>query len=106
MKQKGWVIKDAMRGDHVADAFIMALFTILSGQVLIPDRKFEADDGYADARKAFEFKLRNDENRELSGFTGNKSTSDETFQNVFGRKKSPSSGGPATSGNQFHYKDY
>ncbi len=104
MKQKGWVIKDAMRGDHVADAFIMALFTILSGQMTIPDRKFEVDDGYNDARKAFEFKLRNDENRELSGFTGNKDTSDETFEKVFGRKKT--SINPLKSSNQFHYKDY
>jgi hypothetical protein len=103
MKQKGWIIHDAVRGDHVPDAFIMALWTILSGQLLLPDRSFKADEGYTDAERAFEFQLRNDERRELSGFTGNKSTEDDTFENVFGRPRK-GKGQPASQ--QWHYKDY
>jgi hypothetical protein len=104
MKQKGWVIQDAIRGDHVPDAFIMALWTILSGQLILPDRKFEADECYTDAARAFEFQLRRDEQRELSGFTGNKETEDETFEKSFGRPRK----GRAPTGNQAHwnYKDY
>jgi hypothetical protein len=104
MKQKGWVIQDAIRGDHVPDAFIMALWTILSGQVVLPDRKFEADTCYTDAERAFEFQLRRDEQRELSGFTGSKETEDETFEKAFGRPRK----GRSPSGNQAHwnYKDY
>ena len=104
MKQKGWIIHDAVRGDHVPDAFIMGLWTILSGQLILPDRKFEADTGWSDAERAFEFQLRKDEQKELSGFTGSKETEDETFKNVFGRPRR----GKAPSGNQAHwnYKDY
>jgi hypothetical protein len=102
MRQKGWIIKDPIRGDHVPDAFIMALFTILSGQMVLPDSGFKQDDPYADSRKAFEFRLRVDENRELSGFTGNKTTPDEQFEKSFGRKRSPND----TAKNHWNYKDY
>jgi hypothetical protein len=102
MRQKGWIIKDPIRGDHVPDAFIMALFTILSGQMLLPDSGFTPDDIYADSRKAFEFRLRVDENRELSGFTGNKTTPDEQFEKTFGRKRLQKE----SSKNHWNYKDY
>ncbi len=104
MKQKGWIIHDAVRGDHVPDAFIMALWTILSGQLILPDREFKVDTGYGDAQKAFEFKLRDDERRELKGFTGNKDTADETFSKVFGRPRTRGNLGQAKT--QWHYKDY
>jgi hypothetical protein len=104
MKQKGWMIKDPIRGDHVPDAFIMALFTILSGQMVLPDLDFKVEDAYADAKKAFQFKLKVEENRELSGFTGNKTTPDEQFEKTFGRKKSNRN--PLNSQNQWNYKDY
>jgi hypothetical protein len=102
MRQKGWIIKDPIRGDHVPDAFIMALFTILSGQMVLPDAGFKQDDPYADSRKAFEFRLRVDENKELSGFTGNKTTPDEQFEKTFGRKRLQKE----SSKNHWNYKDY
>jgi len=100
MKQKGWIIQDAMRSDHVADAFIMALFTILSGQLIVPDRKFEVEDAFSEAKKAFEYKLRMDENRELSGMAGKKSLLDaeQTFEETFGRKRIKPS--------NWNYRDY
>jgi hypothetical protein len=106
LKQKGWIIQDPIRADHVVDAFIMALFTILSGQLIIPDRDFRVDDPFADAKKAFEYRLREDENKELSGMNGGKSRvqPDVTFQNVFGRKRSNE---PAFKPTKFwSYKDY
>ncbi len=104
MKQKGWIIQDAVRGDHVPDAFIMALWTILSGQLVLPDRTFEVDTGYTDAQHAFEFKLRNDERKELSGFTGNKATEDEMFEDAFGRPQRK--GRSPASQPHWNYKDY
>ena len=101
---KGWVIRDPVRGDHVPDAFIMALFTILSGQFTLPDRKYEGDDPYADSKKAFEFSLREAENRELSGFTESRPSSDENFKSVFGRPRR--GGNPLRPKNQWNYKDY
>jgi hypothetical protein len=101
---KGWVIKDPVRGDHVPDAFVMALFTILSGQFTMPDRKYDGDDPYADSKKAFEYSLREAENRELSGFTEKRPTSDENFENVFGRPRRK--GNPLSKPNHWNYKDY
>jgi hypothetical protein len=104
MKQKGWVIQDALRGDHVADAFIMALFTILSGQLELPDRTFTVEDPYAEAKKAFDYALARDEARELSGITGKKVNDNEVFEKVFGRKRK--GGNPMKPTDQWHYKDY
>jgi hypothetical protein len=107
MKQKGWIMQDVQRSDHVADAFIMALFTILAGQFIIPDQDFRVDnDPYADAKKAFEFRLREDENRELSAMAGSKSrvNPDDIFREVFGRGKSNAS--PLRPVKFWSYKDY
>ncbi len=101
---KGWKINDPVRGDHVPDAFFMALFTILSGQFTLPDRTYDGDDPYADSKKAFEFSLREAENEELSGFTEKRPTSDEAFKTIFGRPRGR--GGPGRAKNQWHYKDY
>ena len=102
--QKGWIIKDPVRGDHVPDAFIMALFTILSGQFVLPDKERQKDDIYADAKKSFEFSLRDTEQKELSGFTGNRTTSDQNFEEVFGRPRN--GGNQLRAKRQWHYKDY
>ena len=104
MKQKGWVIQDAMRGDHVADAFIMAMFTILSGQMILPDRTFTVEDPYAEAKRAFEYTLAKDEARELSGITGKKVSDDDVFEKVFGRKRKTNS--PMNPKQHWNYRDY
>ncbi len=104
MKQKGWVIKDPVRGDHVPDAFIMALFTILSEQFTMPDITYDSDDPYADSKKAFEFSLRDSEQRELSGFDKKKPNSDELFEDVFGRPRRR--GNSMQPKQQWHYEDY
>jgi hypothetical protein len=104
MKQKGWIIQDALRGDHVADAFIMAMFAILSGQLTIPERTFAPEDPYAEAKRAFEYSLARDENRELSGVDGKKVSDEEVFERAFGRKRK--SDNPMTPKNHWNYKDY
>jgi len=102
MRQKGWIIHDAVRGDHVPDAFIMALWTVLSGQVVLPDVPVQPDNVWVDAQKAFEFRLRDTERRELSGFAGNEDTPDDVFQDTFGRPRR----NPRRSATTWHYKDY
>jgi hypothetical protein len=105
MKGKGWIIQDALRGDHVADAFVMAMFTILSGQLQVPDRTFSVEDPYAEAKRAFEYSLARDENRELSGYAGReRKPEEEVFEKAFGRKRK--AGNPMNPKNQWHYKDY
>jgi hypothetical protein len=104
MKQKGWIMNDPVRQDHVADAFIMALFTILSGQMILPDMDFNVDDPYDDAKKAFEYRLKNDENRELSGFTGNRSRPDDVFEDTFGRRRDNRN--PMQPKRHWNYGDY
>jgi hypothetical protein len=105
MKQKGWIIQDAMRADHVADAFVMAMFTILAGQVMIPERTFDREDPYAEAKKAFEYSLARDEKRELMGASGNAGRSDdEVFEKIFGRPRKGSN--PLKPQNTWNYKDY
>jgi len=103
LKMKGWIIQDAMRGDHVPDAFIMGMFSILSGQLILPDREFRVDDPYEDARKAFMYKLARDEDAELSGFEGRNPNSDEQFERIFGRKRNSN---PRFAQRNWNYEDY
>jgi hypothetical protein len=104
MKKKGWVIHDPVRSDHVADAFVMAMFTILSGQMVLPDRTFTVEDPYIEAKRAFQYTLAKDEARELIGITGKKTTDDEVFEKVFGRKRK--SGSPMHPRDHWNYRDY
>ncbi|MCW4026135.1 MAG: terminase family protein [Candidatus Bathyarchaeota archaeon] len=101
---KGWNITDAVRQDHVADAFVMAMFTILSGSLVISDREFRVDDAWDDAKKAALYRLREAEKRELSGMTGKIETSDKTFERTFGRKRRK--GNSMVPGSRWNYKDY
>jgi len=82
----------------------MALFTILSGQFTMPDRVFDAEDPYAESKRAFEFSLREAENKELSGFTEKRPNSDENFQSIFGRPRR--GGNPLRTKNTWNYRDY
>jgi hypothetical protein len=102
LRMKGWVIQDAMRGDHVPDAFIMALFAILSGQVIVPDAEFKVEDPYEDAKKAFQYQLARDENQDLSGFEGREADPDGQFEKIFGRKRTKN----VMPQQNYHYKDY
>jgi len=105
MARKGWIIQDAVRGDHVPDAFIMALFTIMSGQLIIPDREFGVDDVYSDAKKAFDYNIRKYENEELKGFVKKNPTPDEQFKETFGRPRRRNDG-VLQPKQAWHYRDY
>lgn len=88
---KGWVINDAWRGDHVPDAFVMAMWTIYAGMIKLPEGKIKTMDPYAEAKAAFEYKLAREERRELSGYNRDgrftPDRDDELFEQTFGRKR-------------------
>lgn len=81
---KGWTIKDVWRGDHVVDAWYFALWTILTGQIVIPE--FEAEkssDPWFEQKAAFDFQLAQREAREL----GMQPQHSPKFEEYFGRTR-------------------
>lgn len=103
---KGWVIADMMgRGDHVVDAFVLGLFTIMSGQVLREHEKPVIGDPWEEAQKAFQYQLAAQERKEMSGWDTSlqKPHDDDIFQQQFGR---PRHGGPSVPHKGgWHYDD-
>lgn len=85
-RDKGWIVKDPWRKDHVLDAFMLACYTIFNEELevqktIVPSN--ERVDGYEEARKVFEYRLRRDEQRELQGFGYNTKTEKELFNEFF-----------------------
>lgn len=79
--KKGWIINDPWRGDHNADAFLMAVWTIYSNTLnLVDSVKPENEDMYEKARMVLERKRIEDEKRELSGFLGGPALSDDPWK--------------------------
>lgn len=96
---KRWNITDPWRGDHVLDSLMLALWTILSNQLVL-ERGFgkKPGDAWEEARAADLYKRRVQEQRELTGKPVN---SDQVFEDSFGRRR-PSSPFQGYS----PYKDY
>lgn len=87
--KKGWIIKDAYRGDHVCDAFLLAMWLIFSNTLQLKENYAEPDrNPWEEAKKADIFRRREQEAEELSGFSGVKyKSSDNMFREVFGRSR-------------------
>lgn len=101
---KGWVVSDVFRGDHVLDAFVMGMYTIRSNQVVFPPEHRAPGDPWAEARMAQEYQLRRQEAADLQGFNGGGRTPDEkVFREVFGRPRGKASWQPK---GYSPYKDY
>jgi hypothetical protein len=98
--RKGWIVNDPWRGDHVMDAWLFTVWTICSGQLVMPERLAsvgDSDDPWAEHKAAFNYQLKRDERRELCG--GSRSDEARLFEEQFGRK-------PATGfSNPGYYKD-
>jgi hypothetical protein len=87
---KGWLVSDPLRGDHVLDAWYFTLWAIYSQQVKMPEshgKTLDPDDPWADQKAAFEYRRERQEQRELSGYV-EKRTPDESFEDKFGYKRS------------------
>jgi len=87
--KKGWIIRDAMRGEHVPDAFLLAMWVILSGQVSIPENYQPPGNTYEEAQRAFEYNVAASEARELRGFKKppEHDGPDGLFEDIFNRKR-------------------
>lgn len=100
---KGWIITDPWRGDHVCDAFAMAMYTIASGMVLKPDRLPGALDPWSEAQANFNYQFARSERDELSGFQEG-SPDHELYEKHFGRKQAKHN--PFDYSRFSPYKDY
>lgn len=91
-QNKGWIVNDAWRGDHVVDAWLFTMWTIASGQLLGPTFQDEkkSEDPWFEHKKGFEYAFAAAEQAELSGGRMPKGQQRVTFEGVFGRSRGPS----------------
>lgn len=80
---KKWIVNDRWRGDHVLDAAMHALWTIYSEQLVVVPEPFKIASPVDEQKRAFEFRLRMNERREL----GYHVDEDELFRETFGRPR-------------------
>jgi len=103
VKRKRWVIHDPIRKDHVADAWLMACYTLYANMIIMPASRPHVFSGFEESRRAMEFRRRVDEQRELTG----QADEGKLFRSIFGRERfqnaSPLDG---TMGARGYYDDY
>ena len=91
---KGWVVRDQWRGDHVLDAFVMAIWCIYMKMITPPLDNQPPGDAFEESRKALEFLRERDEQNELRGFHGQRPSSpqedEDLFRQKFGRGRTTS----------------
>jgi len=89
-KSKGWIIRDPWRGDHVVDAFILAVWTVFMDQVELPESLSTPGNPFEEAQRGLDFSRAQNEKRELMGFNksqGSLTEDEEMFSSYFGRKR-------------------
>jgi len=101
--RKGWVINDPYRGDHVPDAFLMAMWVVLSGQIELPDKYVPPGNAYEEAQRSFEYRIAASEQAELRGYkTPPGHEPDGLFEDIFGRQRR---GQPLVTWRRGYYPD-
>ena len=90
---KGWIIKDPWREDHVLDSFTLAMFAILTGQVIIPEAKPLPKSPWEDAKASFDYRRAKEEQREMTGFLRKHEyvKDEDMFEKHFGRRRDSNS---------------
>ncbi len=84
---KGWVVRDPYRGDHVLDAWLLAMWTIFSNQIELPEGAQHVKTGWEDHKAALEYRIARDEKREIGGYVDNSPSERDLFKSHFGREK-------------------
>lgn len=85
-RNKGWVISDPYRRDHVCDALVLAIWTIYSKQVMLPRAEASMPgDPWSEARAAQDFQRAIQEREELSGKKVTQREQGEIYEQKFGR---------------------
>lgn len=86
---KGWQISDPWRGDHVVDAWYLAMWTILSDQfeVAPATERLDENDPWAEQKAGFEYSRAVRERQELRGYQDRREvpTDRELFNKYFKR---------------------
>lgn len=89
--KKGWMPpQDRVRGDHVIDAFLMAMYAIQNNMLDSVESKPIVMDTWNEQRAAQEYLRISDEKRELRGWSGQRYSSredDELFRSQFRRSR-------------------
>lgn len=88
---KGWIVNDPWRGDHVLDAAVFSVWTILSGMIKLPKELPTAKEAFSEAKSAFEYDFIARERKELAGYSNNidwsPRDSEELWEETFGRPR-------------------
>lgn len=87
--RKGWIINDPWRGEHVPDAWLLAMWTLYNHMVALPSKLLAPGDAFAEAKLATESMRMQAEDFELRGFgkTGRhyQVNSDHVYEHIHGR---------------------
>lgn len=99
---KGWLVRDPWRHDHVLDAWMLAMWTLVSNQVELPPETYDVKKGWEDHEAAMKYRLARDEARELGGYMDSPPRDEELFKEHFGRPRGRGTFNPPNS----WYDDY
>lgn len=90
---KGWIVKDMWRSDHVMDAWLMACYCIMSGMLSMPLARITPSMPFEEQGRQQEYERILAEKQELQAFDGPRSRDnarDDTWKQVYGSPR-PSS---------------
>ena len=82
-RKKGWIVRDAYRGDHVLDSWILGCYMIMIGSLSAqpsPEHKLEV---FEEQRRAWEYQRLKDESEELTGYGPNYRKSSNWASDLF-----------------------
>jgi hypothetical protein len=103
-RAKGWKISGSWRQDHVLDAFMFVMWTVLSNQVEKGTGDVVIHNPWEEQRRGFDYQRQMQEERDLAGWEGTRPTNgDEKFRKIFGRDRGRRS---IPQGPVGHYPDY
>lgn len=89
-KNKGWIVNDPWRGDHVIDAWLFTMWTIMSDQVsTTAPQESVVETPLIEHQRALHYMIAAGEAKEL----GMKQSSNEIFESIFHRKRARSTFG-------------
>ena len=80
---KGWIVKDLWRGDHVMDAWLMACYCIMTGQLSLSVAGIQRGNPYEEEQRHQDYTRITAERAELNGNAEEK----DTWKQVYGYDK-------------------
>lgn len=101
--RKGWIVSNQWRGDHVLDAFLLAMWTIYQKMSIPAMQRAQGETVYEHIQKQQEFDMKKREAEELKGFTRLPSEQ-EMFKDTFGYE-APKSNNFLPGKGRYHYND-